>query len=206
MKELSLSALVSCGFHPTQARFFLDAIWATCRRFEISTTARLGAFLAQILVESEGLTQLEENLHYTNPARVCQMWPSRVPTTGDAVPLCGNPEALANRVYCLKNGNGDGASGDGWAFRGRGAIQLTGRHNYADAALELGQPYIEHPEQVAAPVDAVLVAGWFWHTNKCNLLADASNWDAITRAINGPGMDQAGRRRQQSADNVAALS
>lgn len=186
--NITVAQLVAAGVNPTQAKTFADPLSAACTLFDISSRVRVAAFVAQCVHESTGFTHLEENLFYSTPARIRQMWPTRVTTEAAAAPLCRNPEALANTVYALRNGNGDPASGDGWRFRGRGLFQLTGRHNYADAALELNRPYIEKPEMVAQPSDACLTAAWYWHTNKLNLLADASNTKAITWAINGPAL------------------
>ena len=186
--HITPALLISAGIAPTQARQFAEPMRAACALFDISSPVRLAAFLAQCVHESAGLTRLEENLFYTTPERIRAMWPSRVSSLADAAALCRNPKALANRVYASRLGNGDPASGDGWQFRGRGLFQLTGRNNYADAALELNRPYIAQPELVALPSDACLTAAWYWHTNKLNILADASNTRAITRAVNGPGM------------------
>lgn len=202
---LELRQLIACGFAPTQAREFLTPLWAACRRFEINTPARLAGFFANAGVESKDLTDLEENLFYRTPERVRQVFPTRVASMAEAAKFCRNPEGLANRVYSLKNGNGDEASGDGWRFRGRGIFQLTGRHNYADAGQALGLGLIGNPKDVTQPMTAALTAAWFWHVNKCNLLADASNWDAITRAINGPAMLHRAERAQRAAENVEAL-
>lgn len=203
--SLELRQLVACGIAPTQAREFLTPLWAACRRFEITTPARLAGFLANACVESKNLSDLEENLFYRTPERVRQVFPTRVPSLAEAAKFCRAPEALANRVYSLKNGNGDEASGDGWRFRGRGIFQLTGRHNYADAGQALGLDLIASPGDVAKPLTAALTAGWFWHVNKCNLLADASNWDAITRAVNGPAMLHRADRAQRAAENLEAF-
>jgi putative chitinase len=193
---ITVAQLVAAGVQPTQAKVFADPLSAACALFDISSRVRLAAFVAQCVHESTGFARLEENLFYTTPARIRKMWPTRVTTEAAAAPLCRNPEALANTVYALRNGNGDPASGDGWRFRGRGLFQLTGRHNYADAALELNRPYIEKPELVAQPSDACLTAAWYWHTNKLNLLADASNTKAITWAINGPALAGLDERKQ----------
>lgn len=188
--------LIDAGVHPTQAKAFAEPLSAACALFAIDSPVRIAAFLSQAVHESRGLTQLEENLNYSTPERVRQMFPTRVPSLAEAAKLCRNPRALANRVYSQRLGNGDEASGDGWRFRGRGLFQLTGRHNYADAALELTRPYINNPDLVAEPSDACLTAAWYWHCNKLNLLADASNIKGITWAINGPALAGLGERQQ----------
>lgn len=192
----TVAQLVAAGVSPTQARTYADPLAAACALYDIGTTVRLAAFVSQCVHESQGFTRTEENLFYSTPERIRTMWPTRVNNLADAATLCGRPEKLANRVYSLRNGNGDQDSGDGWKFRGRGLFQLTGRHNYADAAIELSRPYIETPDIVAQPSDACLTAAWYWHTNKCNILADASNIKAITWAINGPALAGLAERRQ----------
>lgn len=203
---ISVASLIASGIHPTQARQFVGPLAAACSRFDISTPARIAGFLAQCRVESANFTVLEENLNYRTPERIRQVFPTRVPSLADAATLVRNPKALANRVYANRLGNRDEASGDGYKFLGRGIKMLTGRANYADAAEALARPYIEHPELVAEPLDACFTAAWFFHVAKCNLLADSAQWDAITRAVNGPAMLQADLRRQYSEDALAALA
>lgn len=197
---LTVQALIAAEVQPALARQFIGPLAAACERFDISTPARQAGFIAQCVVESARFTRLEENLFYTTPKRIRDVFPSRVPSEAAAAALVRNPQALANRVYAGKIGNGNEASGDGWRFRGRGLKQLTGRANYADAAAGLGRPYVTQPELVALPEDACLTAAWFWHAAKCNILADSAQWDPITRAINGPGMLLAAERRQTAQE------
>lgn len=203
---LTLPSLIAAGVPPTQARQYLEPLASACARFDIATPARIAGFLAQCRVESSDFTRLEENLWYTTPERIRQIFPSRVKSMADAARLVRNPKALANCVYAGKIGNGNEASGDGFRFRGRGIKQLTGRENYADAAEGLGRPYLEQPDLVAQPEDACLTAAWYWHNVKANILADSAQWDAITRAVNGPGMLQASLRRQYAEQAVEALA
>lgn len=203
---LTLANLTAAGIAPTQARAFLAPLSAACARFAINTPARIAGFLAQCRVESSGFTALEENLYYRDPRRIMLIWPSRIRTLQQAQPLACNPEALANVVYANRLGNGDTDSGDGWRFRGRGLKQLTGKTNYENAATALDRPYVTNPELVALPEDACMTAAWFWHANKLNALADAGQWDAITRVVNGPGMLQAAERRRYSEEAVRVLA
>ena len=192
----TVQMLIQMGVHPTQARAIAGPLAAACERFDINTRTRLAGFLGQCIVESGAFKNLEESLFYTSPERILRIFPSRVRGLDHAARLARNPQALANCVYAGKIGNGDEASGDGWRFRGRGIKQLTGRANYAAAAAALGRPYLEQPDLVAQPEDACLTGAWFWHRGNCNALADSSQWDAITRAVNGPGMMDADLRRQ----------
>lgn len=203
---ITVEILIAAGVAPTQARLYASPLAAACSRFGITTQARVASFIAQCMVESGCMVHTEENLRYSNAERVRQIFPTSVPSLADAAQLVNNPQRLANRVYAGRLGNGPEASGDGWRYRGRGLIQLTGRDNYADAAKSLGAPYIEQPDLVATPEHACLTAAWYWHTHKLNVLADSAQTDAITRAINGPAMLHRALRRQLTDDALRALA
>lgn len=194
---LTLAQLIACGIGPSQARQFIEPLNETFRRFGITTPARMAGFIAQAAHESSGFARLEENLHYSRPERIMQVWPTRVPSIADALPLIRNPEALANRVYANRNGNADESSGDGWRYRGRGLFQLTGRANYMAAGDALGVDLKGHPERVGEAAMAAMTSGWFWAANGCNELADTSQIDAMTRKINGRAMLGAEERRSR---------
>lgn len=204
--NVTVGALIAAGVPPTQARQFAEPLAIACSRFDIDTPARLAGFVAQCRVESANFTVLEENLRYRSPEVLDRTFRSVVGLEDAARLVKAGPQAIANRVYAGRLGNGDEASGDGWRYRGRGLKQLTGRANYADAARALARPYVERPDLVAMPLDACLTAAWFWHTIKGNLLADSAQWDAITRAVNGPGMLQADLRRQYAEEAVRAFA
>lgn len=195
---ITIGTLIAAGIGPTQAKSICAPLIAACDRFEIDTAARAGAFVGQCMVETGSFVQLEELLYYRDPKRICNVFPSEVPSIADAMPLVKNPAALANRVYANRLGNGDEASGDGWRYRGRGCIQLTGRHNYSDATTELAVDYIADPDLVATAEHACLTSAWFWMTIKANLLADSWAIDAITRQVNGSAMRDQTLRRQFS--------
>jgi putative chitinase len=203
---ITVAALVAAGLQPTQARLFAEPLQKACTAFDIGTPARMGAFVAQCLVESQGFTRLEENCRWSTPERILKFFPREVPNIDAAMQLVNAPEKLANVVYANKNGNAGPESGDGWAYRGRGVLMLTGRHNYYDASVELGRPYVETPDLVGMPEDACLTAAWFWNTHRLNVLADAGLSDAITRQINGPAMDQAQLRKQRTEEAVRAFA
>ena len=153
-------------------------------------------FMAQACHESGGFTRLEENLNYRNPERLDQMF-LRVRSKADAEALIAQgPKAIANRVYASRNGNGPEETGDGWAFRGRGLFQLTGRDNYARAGAALSRPYITKPDLVAEPDDAVLTALWFWKQNGCSRFANMDDVEGVTRIINGKALAGLEDRRE----------
>ena len=192
---INVASLVAAGIGVTQARTFEAPLNAACERFQIDTVPRQAAFVAQCAHESGGFVRLEEGLFYRTAERICIIFRRQVPSTAAAMPLVANPKGLANRVYANRNGNGNEASGDGWRYRGRGLIQLTGRANYASAAAKVGRPYVENPDLVMLPDDACLTAGAYWDMNRLNALADRGDIDAITKAVNGPGMVGAAERR-----------
>ena len=203
---MNLAALCAMGIPPTQARMFFASLLYASARFDIMGAIREAAFVSQCAHESRMFTTLEEGLFYRTPERIRMMFHGSVPTLDIAQRLVGKPQALANHVYANRLGNGDEASGDGWKYRGRGLIQLTGKNNYSDAATELARPYVDQPDLLLQPGDACLSAAWFWHVRKLNVLADASAIDAITRAVNGPAMAGAVERRQLFDQGVQAFS
>lgn len=152
-------------------------------KYEISTVRRQAHFLAQLLHESACLRAWEESLYYRDATRLVSVWPKRFPTPAAAAPYVRNPEALANYVYGGRMGNT--APGDGWKYRGRGLIQLTGRYNYEKYALLTGIPLAAQPELAASAAHALEIAACFWTQNRLNELADTDLIVKITRAING---------------------
>jgi len=127
---------------------------------------------------------LEENLNY-RAATLMKLWPKRFPTLEVANSYAGNPKKIANMVYASRMGNRNESSGDGYRFRGRGCIQLTGHANYFHAGKALGVDFVMEPDLVATPKFAALTAGWFWSTHGCNDIADRSDWTLLTKRING---------------------
>lgn len=203
---ITVQTLIAAGIAPTQGRQWADPLAAAADDYGINTPARQAAWVSQCAHESAGFTTLEESLYYRTAERIRQIWPTRVPSLADAATLCGRPQALANRVYAGRNGNGDEASGDGWRYRGRGLLQLTGRANYAAAAAALGQPYVEQPDLLLQPQHAALTAAWFFVRAKGNDLADASNIVELTRAINGPALLGLRDRQQLFDEAVRAFA
>lgn len=152
----------------------------------VTTARRLCHFMGQIFVETAGLKSMEENLRYRDPARLDAVF-SAVRGVDDAQALiAAGPEAIANRVYANRLGNGDEASGDGWAYRGSGYKQLTGHDNYADIGEAIGVDLEGDPDQARDPVTAAKVAFAFWDKRGCSQFADAGDIDEITRLVNGP--------------------
>lgn len=203
---ISVSTLVAAGIAPTQARQWAPALAAAALRFGIDRPVREAAWVSQCSHESAGFVHVEENLFYSTPERIRAMWPTRVPDLATAAQLIRKPQALANRVYANRNGNGDEASGDGWTYRGRGLLQLTGRANYMAAEAALDQPYKAQPDLVTQPLHAAMTAAWFFVAANGLALADASNIEALTRAINGAAMAGLADRRQRFEQAVRAFA
>ncbi len=154
-------------------------------RFNISdTTTRRDFFLAQIGHESGGLSILVENLNYS-AQRLVEVWPTRFPSIAAAAPFAGNPEALANEVYANRMGNGPPASGDGFRYRGRGYIQLTGRDGYRSVGAAAGLDLEQSPDLAATADQALLATCAFWRWKDLNAVCDTGDFTAVTKRING---------------------
>lgn len=163
---------------------WVEPLNATFQRFGIVTPRQQAAFIGQCGHECGNFRILEENLNY-RAETLMKIWPKRFPTLEIANQYARQPKKIANKVYADRMGNRDEASGDGFRFRGRGCIQLTGSANYFHAGQALGVDFIMEPDLVATPMYAALTAGFFWNTQKLNALADAGNNLAITKKING---------------------
>ena len=163
---------------------WLDGLNETFDRFAISSAWQRAGFIGQCGHECAHFKILEENLNYRAEA-LMRLWSKRFPTKEIADQYARNPKKIANKVYASRMGNRDEASGDGYRFRGRGCIQLTGHANYFHAGKALGVDFVKDPDLVATPKYAALTAGWFWSTHKCNELAANNDWKALTKAING---------------------
>ena len=202
---ITIDLLIRCGISPNNSRMFEGPLQYACGLYEINTVQRFAAFIGQCAIESVDFSHLEESLYYTTPERITQMWPSRVNMVM-ARGLLRNPKALANTVYANRLGNGDKASGEGWKYRGRGIIQLTGKDNYARAQHENKRPYVDQPELVGQPWDAALTAAWYWMRNGCNRYADEWDIDSCTRAINGKAMAGRNQRMQRCINVLGVLT
>ena len=160
----------------------------------------IATFIAEVAHESDEFRRLEENLNY-KAERLAQVWKrfaenpdehdlvKRVPNDL-ALRLAHNPEGLANFVYndefrTAKLGNTQ--PGDGWRFRGRGPIQITGRNNYAKCSEALGEDLLSHPDLLLSPFVGIRSALWFWHDNKIDEIDDDEDIRLDTRRINGGG-------------------
>lgn len=153
-------------------------------KYEITTVNRAAGFLAQCGHESNGFTVLKENLNYSAEG-LNKIFKKYFPTLADAQPYARNPEKIANRVYANRMGNGPESSGDGYKFRGRGAIQLTGSDNYTRFAASVGMSVDEAVADLETLDGAIESACWFWRTNGLNAVCDADDIVKMTKKING---------------------
>lgn len=156
----------------------------SCGVIGVYSTFRKAAFLSQIGYESIWFTHVEENLNYS-PEALVHTWPAHFPDLVSTTGYARNPEKIANKVYANRMGNGDESSGDGWKFRGRGLLQLTGKDNYTAYSAASRHDCIIDPDYVASPFGAVGSACWFWEVNKLNAYADAQNIPGIVKVISG---------------------
>jgi putative chitinase len=178
---------------------WVDALNETFSRFNLTSNNQKAMFIGQCSHECGNFRILEENLNY-KAATLMKLWPKRFPSLEFANQFAGNAKRIANSVYANRMGNRDEASGDGYRFRGRGALQCTGHSTYFHAGKALGIDFVMQPDLVATPKYAALTAGWFWDTHKLNPPADALDYQKVTRIINGGtiGLDDRIKHVQQA--------
>jgi putative chitinase len=184
------------------AGFFVPVLNTAMNRYQIVGQKRIAAFIAQVGHESGQLTRLVENLNYSADG-LANTWPNRYAEQDGkggyvkvlvkdrlrnkpnalGLSLAGKPEQIANNVYAGRMGNT--APGDGWKYRGRGLIQLTGKTNYRQCGEALGLDLLTQPELLEKPQHACMAAAWFWGSNGLNSLADKGDLETITRRVNG---------------------
>lgn len=162
---------------------WVDALNETFERFNIVTPAQQASFIGQCGHECGNFKILEENLNYKAEA-LMKLWPKRF-DAAKAQACARNPKLIANTVYSNRMGNRDESSGDGYRFRGRGCIQLTGHANYFHAGQACGVDFVMEPDLVATPRYAAMTAGWFWNTHKLNQYADTRDFTMMTKRVNG---------------------
>jgi putative chitinase len=159
----------------------------TASKFNINTPLRLAHFLAQCGHESGGFKVTSENLNYSAKG-LMGIFKKYFPTQALAEAYQRQPQKIANKVYASRMDNGSEASGDGFKFRGRGYIQLTGRANYTAFGKAINEDIANNPDVVSGKY-ALLSAAWFWSKNGLNTLADGGATDqvvtSITKRVNG---------------------
>lgn len=184
------------GCTPAVAARFEEPVREACRAYEIDTGPRLAAFLAQVGHESTSFSRTVENLNYSAEGLLAT-WPSRF-TRDLAAKLARKPDQIANHVYGGRLGNKN--PGDGWRYRGRGLIQVTGLANFEGITETLAErvggvpDFTLHPELLESPKWAAMSAGAYWDDHELNELADRGAFDQITTRINGGQVGKADRR------------
>ena len=184
-------------------------------KYGITSVERVAAFIAQTAHESGNYRRLVENLNYS-AAGLAKTWPSRFALRdmrGNilkpyrpnelATRIERKPQEIANITYANRMGNGDERSGDGWEYRGRGLIQLTGKDNYSRFANAIGMKIADAVEYAGTFEGAIESACWFWKVNNLNVHADKKAMVSLTKAINGGthGLDDR-QARYNTAINV----
>ena len=152
-------------------------------KYGLNTPLRLAHFLAQTAHESGGFRAVVENLNYSAES-LAKVFPNYFKDV-DPNDYARQPEKIANRVYGGRMGNGEESTGDGFRYRGRGLIQLTGKNNYSAMAADMGVSVEECAEYLETPEGACESAAWFWNKNGLNALADSDDVVAVTKRING---------------------
>jgi putative chitinase len=181
--ETQLSQIMP-NLKPARRAECLPALVRAMEEFEINTPLRAAAFLAQLAHESAELARFEENLNYSWQG-LRKIFKKYFRTDAEARAFHRQPERIANRVYGSRMGNGPEASGDGFRYRGRGPIQITGRANYKKYGDLLGLDLVGNPAQAATPEVGFRTAGVYWRENRLNDFADQQKFVTVTRLING---------------------
>lgn len=166
---------------------FISAEFESLKRYEINSKLRLAHFLSQVAHESVNFNHKVENLNYSAEG-LMKIFPKYFPDKIKALQYERKPEKIANLVYANRMGNGDESSGDGWKYRGRGYLQLTGKDNYTSLGKFLQVGLLTDPDLVATKY-ALISAAWFFHVNGINKISDLGVSDAavaaVTKKVNG---------------------
>lgn len=182
------------------------ALSAAFTKYGMTHHRPMAAAVGQFLVEAGAAFQeTAENLNYTHAQRLHDVFPSVFPTVASAEPYVGNPQKIANRVYANKLGNGNEASGDGWRFRGRGLIQLTGRSEYSQFATSIGKSLDEVGAYCETPEGAAMSGCWYFSSRGCIPLAESWQISEITKRVNGTAMLGNAQRIAYSNEMLKAL-
>ena len=182
--QITQEQLGACIGNNPYLDHWTDALNKILPDYGIDTPQRMAAFVAQAAHESGGFTALHENLNY-RAETLRKVFPKYFPTDALAQQYAHNQEAIANRVYANRMGNGPEESGDGFRYCGRGLIQLTGQQNYQSFADSIETPVEQVPDFLQTFEGAVQSACWFWENNNLNQYADSGDILTMTKRING---------------------
>jgi putative chitinase len=171
-----------------RASSYAAALEAIRQTAGLTTPARVRHFMAQIAHETAGFRALVESTDYKDPAFLKASF-SNVKSLGLAKKLVSKgARAIGNCIYANRLGNGDEASGDGYRYRGRGFIMVTGRNGYRDAQVYSHLPLLSEPERLADPATAAKVTARYWMSHNINAAADAGDIEKVTELVNGPAL------------------
>lgn len=190
---ITILELQALSIKPSLAALYAGPLSETAERYKIKRGLRLCHFIAQLMHESWLFSRVEENLNYTptailktfNNSKVTRFSIATANVLGRTETHRADPVMIASIAYANRMGNGDRQSGDGWRYRGRGLIQITGKVNYTDVANALGIDCVTNPDLLKQPLYAALSAGHYWNSRGLNELADKDDTTAITKKING---------------------
>lgn len=204
------------GCSSMTAGLWLAPLQAACDKFLVSKNAqRLAAFLANVGVESDGLTALVENMNYS-AKRLAEVWPYRYavnPHVDNKIPndtavrIAGNPVLVASNVYANRLGNGVEETRDGWNYRGQGPIQLTGKEQILKFFAAMGMPSDSDAAELQKPELGAMSAAWFFSISGAFDFADQGNFDMVVKRVNGqtPCPANQGERRRTLYDGALPL-
>jgi putative chitinase len=184
--DFTPAKLAECIHKNKNPQMWYEAFAEHFPAFEITTPARVAGFIAQCQHESLDFTVLQENLNY-GAKGLRGLFGKYFPTDALAAQYERKPEMIANRIYASRMSNGNEQSGDGWKFRGRGILQITGRANYTQCSRDLfgDDSLVEDPDLLRQPAYATLSACWFWHKNQLNHICDTGDIVLLSKKING---------------------
>ena len=164
---------------------YAEALEAAREVGDLSSNKRIAMFMAEVAEETNGFRRLEESLSYSDPQHLLAVFPKEVGNILEAEALVERgAEAIGNRVYANRYGNGDEASGDGYRYRGRGFLQLTFKDNYKVVGDAVKVAILTHPDLLSQPGPAAQVAASFWKSRGCNIYADQNDFIGVTKLIN----------------------
>lgn len=176
---------INNNLNKKECEYYLNALNKVLPEYEINSPLRIAHFLAQILHESGHLKYKSENLNYSAQS-LLKVFPKYFKDIVDANNYARQPVKIANRVYANRMGNGNEASGEGWKFRGRGLLQLTGKSNYIECGKFCKLDLIQFPDSILGdPELNIKVACWYWSSRGLNQHADRNDITTITKKING---------------------
>ena len=187
-KKMLLEMFPAAAKSPFNLDVLTEQLDAVCESLvdevNFASVNRQAGFLAQCAHESACFTRVNENLNYSAEG-LTKIFKKYFPTIESTQGYARQPQKIANKVYANRMGNGPEASGDGWKFRGRGLIQLTGKSNYLKCGPSMNTDLTSNPDFLQTVEGAVKSAKWFWITNGLNTYADKNDVKGMTKVING---------------------